>query len=248
MITATTEPDQHALDDRALAAVGEEEHEREDHARDEEEHDPELGRDHADGAVDAIEPRFLARGGLVEPLVVGGLLGRRLRLHGLQRAEQPHAPRVDRVSLRAGAHPVPLAVDDRAPVADELAGELAGGRSREELCVLDLLDDDQRLLLGAAARLVVAREGEEDDEPEQHREPGRQHAEDPRRAIAVLEVAALGCPRRTSSIAATATAVTAAMIRAAQTTFTSALSRPWVRRQNADAFCMFTFRSTIERG
>ena len=33
--------DQHALDDRPLAAVGEEEHEDEDDDRDEEEHDPE---------------------------------------------------------------------------------------------------------------------------------------------------------------------------------------------------------------
>ena len=53
--------DQHGLGDRALRAVGEEHHVREDHRRDEEQHDPERGRDHADGAVDAIEPRLLTR-------------------------------------------------------------------------------------------------------------------------------------------------------------------------------------------
>ena len=76
-------PHQHALHDRALAAVGEEQHVHEDHARDEEEHDPELGRDHPDRAVDAVEPRFLPRRCLIEPLVVGGLLDGRLRLHRL---------------------------------------------------------------------------------------------------------------------------------------------------------------------
>src|SRR5215211_7179518 len=96
-------------------------------------------------------------------------------------------------SLRAGAHAVPLAVDDGSPIADELPGQLAGGRPREELRVLDLLDEDQRLLLRPAPRLVVAREREEDDEPEQHREPGCQHAEDAGRAITVLEEPAFGC-------------------------------------------------------
>ena len=61
-------------------------------AGDEEQHDPERGRDHADGAVDAIPPRLLARRGLVEPLVVGGLLGRGLRLHRLQRPEHRARP------------------------------------------------------------------------------------------------------------------------------------------------------------
>jgi hypothetical protein len=63
---------------------------------------------------------------------------------------------------------------------------------REELRVLDLLHDDQRLLLGAASRLVVTVEREEDDEPEQNREPGREHTEDPGRAVAVLKEAAGG--------------------------------------------------------
>ena len=122
-ITATTEPISIALHDRALAAVGEEEHEAEDHGGDEEQRDPERRRDHADGAVDAIQPRLLARRGLLEPLVVGRLLGRRLRLHGLQRSKQPHAPGVDRVAQRAADHPAPLVVDDGAPVTDELPGQ-----------------------------------------------------------------------------------------------------------------------------
>ena len=42
VITDDHGADQHALDDRALAAVGEEEHEDEDDDRDEEQHDPEL--------------------------------------------------------------------------------------------------------------------------------------------------------------------------------------------------------------
>ncbi len=115
-----------------------------------------------------------------------------LRTYRLQRAKQLHAPLVDRVSLGTGAHPIPLAVGDRPPVADELPGEHAAGRGWKELGVLDLLDEDQRLLLGAASRLVVALEGEKDDEPEQHREPGRQHSENPGRAIPIREEAVLG--------------------------------------------------------
>ena len=82
-------------------------------------------------------------------------------------------------------------ITERA-VADELAGEVARRRPSQELGGLDLLPHDQRLLLGARPRLVVALEGEEDDEPEQHREPGGEHAEDARGAVAVGEAAALG--------------------------------------------------------
>ena len=67
-------------------------------------------------------------GGLVEPFIVGRLLDSRLRHDGLQRAKHPHTPRVDCVSLRALTHPVPLAVNNRTAVADELAGQLAGSR------------------------------------------------------------------------------------------------------------------------
>ena len=38
----------------------------------------------------------------------------------------------------------------------------------------------------------MAGEGEEDDKPEQHREAGGEHAEEAGRAVAVVEVAALG--------------------------------------------------------
>ena len=140
------------------------------------------------------QPRLLARRGLVEPLVVGGLLRVRPRPHLPEAQVQLDAPRVQRVTLRALTRPVPLAVYDRAPVADELARQLSRDRLGQELGVLDLLDEDQRLLLGARPRLVIAREGEEDDEAQEHREARRQHAEDPRRAIAVGEVAALGRP------------------------------------------------------
>ena len=79
--------------------------------------------------------------------------------------------------------------DDRAPVGDELTGELGGDRLSEELCSLDLLREHQRRLLRPRSRLVVALEGEEDDEPE-HREACRQHAEDSRGSVAVGEAAA----------------------------------------------------------
>ena len=110
------------------------------------------------------------------------------------RPEEPDAPRVDRVALRPGLHPVPL-VDHHGPaVADQLSRELGSDSGGEELRGLDLLRDDEGLRLGAGARLVVAREGEEDDEPEQYGEPGRQDAEDAGRAVPVREVASLGRP------------------------------------------------------
>ena len=84
---------QHPLRHGALAAVGEEQHVDEDHAGDEEEDDPERRRDHADGAVDPVAACLLARRRLLEPLVVGGLLTRGLRLDAAHRAEQLQAPR-----------------------------------------------------------------------------------------------------------------------------------------------------------
>ena len=121
--------------------------------------------------------------------------------------------------MRAGVHPVPLVVDHRTPVADELRGQLAPSRSREELCVLDLLNDDQGFLLGSGPRLVVAREREEDDEAEQHREPGREHSEDACRAIAVLEVAAFGSASAHEQQRRHCHPATAAVMRIAQTMF-----------------------------
>jgi hypothetical protein len=59
-----------------------------------------------------------------------------------------------------------------------------------ELRGLVLLGHRQGLGLGAAAGLVVAGECQEDDEPEQDREPGGQHPEHARGAVAVLEDAA----------------------------------------------------------
>ena len=58
VITATTDPINMACATR-LAAVGEEQHEHEDHGRDEEQHDPQRVRDHPDRAVDAVAARLL---------------------------------------------------------------------------------------------------------------------------------------------------------------------------------------------
>ena len=129
---------------------------------------------------------------LVEPLAVRGLLGRRARLDGLQRPEHGDAPRVVAVAERARLHLRPLLVHDRARVADELAREAVALGDGHELGRLELLRDDVRLVDGAAARGVEALEGEEDDEAEEHGEAGREDAEHPGRAIAVLEVAPLG--------------------------------------------------------
>ena len=84
-------------------------------------------------------------------------------------------------------------MDDRAGVADQLAGQLGGDRVGEQLRGLHLLGDHERLGLRSGPRLVVTREGEEDDEPEQHGEPGREDPEDTRGAVTVGEVAPLGC-------------------------------------------------------
>ena len=88
-------------------------------------------------------------------------------------------------------HPRPLLVDHRARVADEVTGEPRSHRDRQELRGLELLHHGPRLCFGAAARRVEALEGEEDDESDQYGEAGGKDAEDPGRAIAVLEVAAL---------------------------------------------------------
>ena len=135
------------------------------------------------------ERAVLAVRALVEPLRVRRLLGGGLRLDGLQGAERGDAPRIDRVAEGARLHLRPLLVDHRPRVADELAREGGARGGREELRRLELLRDDLRLRLGAAPRRVEALEREEHDEPEQHGEPGREHAEDPGGAVTVLEVA-----------------------------------------------------------
>jgi hypothetical protein len=99
---------------------------------------------------------------------------------------------LDAIAESARSHLLPLVVHDGAPVADELAGQLARGVGRQELRRLDLLDDHEGLRLSAGPGLVVAREGEEDDEAEQDRESRGEDAEDAGRAIAVGETAALG--------------------------------------------------------
>ena len=180
------------LDDRPLAAVGEEQHEHEDQRGAEEQHEPQRRRDHPDGAVDPIDASLLPRRRLLQPLVVGRLLGRRLRFDRPQGREQLHRPRVDLLPQRPGLHALPLDAGHRAGVADQLAGQLARHRRREELRRLDLLRHRERLRLGPGARRVVAGEGEEDHEAEEHGETGRQHAEHARGAVAVVEVAAVG--------------------------------------------------------
>jgi hypothetical protein len=80
---------------------------------------------------------------------------------------------------------------------------------------LELLADREGLSLGTAARVVVAGEGKEDNEPERDREPGGQHPEAARGAVAVGKTLPSGARRRTRSIARTATAVATPMIRSA---------------------------------
>ena len=194
-MTATTAAHQHALDDRPLAAVGEEQHVDQDDGGDEEQDPPQRRGDDALGGVDAVAPGLLARGGQVEPLVVGGLLGRGRRLDGPHGPEHGQAPGVDGTGLGAGLHPRPLLADDRPSVADQLPAEPPAGGGGQELGRLELLDHGQRLGLGPRLGVVVAGEGEEHDEPEQQGEPGGEHPEHPGGAVAVAEEAPLrGAP------------------------------------------------------
>jgi hypothetical protein len=52
--------------------------------------------------MDAVDPRLLPDGGLIEPLAVSRLLARCLRLNGLERPEQLDAPRADLLAQGAG--------------------------------------------------------------------------------------------------------------------------------------------------
>ena len=132
----------------------------------------------------------LAVGRVVEPLVEGGLLHRRLGLELTQSLEELDAPGVDIAHGVPGLRLRPLDVDDGPAIADELAAQLCGHGRREELCGLDLTPEGKGLLLRAHARLVVAREREEDDEAGQHGKARRQYAEHPGSTVAVGEVAA----------------------------------------------------------
>ena len=180
------------LHDRPLGAVGEEQHVDEDDAGRDEENDPDRKWDHSFGAVDAVGAAVLPVGSLVEPLAVGRLLGRGAWLRRPQGTQHRQAPRVSQVAESAGLHPRPLLVDHGARIADEVTREPRSHSARQELRRLELLHDGPRLCLGAAARRVETLEGEEDDKSDQHGEAGGKDAEDPGRAIAVLEVAALG--------------------------------------------------------
>ena len=98
------------------------------------------------------------------------------------------------VAKRARLHLRPFLMDDGTRVANELTRESTPDRRGHELRRLELLRNDLRLGDGAAARGVEALEREEDDEAEQHGEARREDAEDAGRAVAVLEVTALGSP------------------------------------------------------
>ena len=76
-MTVATEPINTACVTAPSPLVGEEQHEHEDDDGDEEQHDPQRGRDHADGSVDPVDPGRFAVGRLVEPLSIGRLLARR---------------------------------------------------------------------------------------------------------------------------------------------------------------------------
>src|SRR6476660_10354247 len=82
-------------------------------------------------------------------------------------------------------------MDHRARIADEITRKPRSHCDRQELRSLELLHDGPCLCFGAAARRVETLEGEEDDESDQHGEASGKDAEDPGRAIAILEVAAL---------------------------------------------------------
>ena len=156
-----------------------------------EENDPDRKWDHSFGAVDAVRAAVLSVGSLIEPFGVGRLLGRRAWLRRPQGTQHRQAPRVSQIAEGAGLHPWPFLVDHGARVADEITGEPRAHGDRQELRGLELLHHGPRLCLGAAARRVEALEGKEDDESDQHGESRGKDAEDPGRAIAILEVAAL---------------------------------------------------------
>lgn len=81
------------------------------------------------------------------------------------------------------------------------------GGSRQEVGRLELLDHRQRLALGPGLGFVIAVEGEKHDETEQEGESGGEHSEHARGARSPsLKKLPSGARRRTSSIAATATA------------------------------------------
>src|SRR5207237_1065181 len=136
----------------------------------------------------AVETRLLARGRLIEPLLVCRLFRGRRRPSGLKGPKEWDAPRVE-PRLAACDEARPLEGDHRTAVADELAPEAPRDGSREELSRLELLDRERGLRLGPRARGVVALERKEDDEAQQHREPRREHAEDACGTVAVDEVA-----------------------------------------------------------
>src|SRR5206468_255859 len=102
--------------------------------------------------VNPIKPRLLPSRRLLEPLVIGRLLARGLRLDPHQRTEELDAPRIERVAQCARTHTNPLIVHNRSPVTNKLARQLSGDLPPEELCRLDLLHDCQRLRLSARAR------------------------------------------------------------------------------------------------
>ena len=94
------------LHERALPAVGEEEHEHEQDRGAQEEDNPQRRRNHALTAVRAVGASILALGTLVEVLRERRLLGRGARLGPPEAAEHGHAPRVQR---RRRASPTPSA-------------------------------------------------------------------------------------------------------------------------------------------
>ena len=132
---------------------------------------------------------------LAQPPVVGRLLGRGPRLDGPQRAEHLDGPRVELLAERAVLHPLPLHAGHRPGVADQLAGQLARGCGDAKNCAVSTCCATmQRLGLRAGPGRVVAGERQEHHEAEQHREPGRQHAEHAGGTVAVVEVAAVRRP------------------------------------------------------
>ena len=182
----------HALHDRRLPAVGEEEQVEEDEGRGEEQHDPDGQRHDAFRRVQTVPSTLLAGAALGQPGIERALLARGLRLGGLQGSEHGQPPWIDRSGLRLRAHRGPLSLDDGASVADQLARETGADVRRHQLGGLELLHDQEGFRFRTAPRVVVLRECQEDDESQQQSESGREHAEDSGCAVAVLEAAALG--------------------------------------------------------